>query len=558
MKKLIVPMVALIVLSFLLAGCGGNTSTTPTATTPVPVATSTPAATSVPASKTPSAPTSSVAPSTTTAAPAASGAPKPGGTLTMLIVGDPSTFWPPAMTGQTDGQTSSVCLETLFRFDRQYNLVPLLATDWKADATAKTITITLRKGVKFQDGSDFNATVCKWNLDQYRTGTRPELKKVSSIDVIDDYTVKLNLSAFDNTIVYNLANGSDAGRIISEKAFEANGGKDWAARNPVGTGPLQFVSMTKDVGIKWKRFDGYWGGKPYLDGIEMRRYADSTVALMDFKAGNLDILGTAVPKDAKSMQQQPDKYKVVVPPYGQVPALAGYATDPGSPFAKLEVRQAISYAIDVKTWSDSFGLGYWQVQNSWAVPGTSFYNSSIVGYPYNPDKSKALLTSAGITLPFKTTLNFYNTGQSIVDENVGLQSFLNAAGFDVTLNPLQRPAFADMASNGKGWSGIVRQQGFSSPDPLIKYAGVMAGQEFKGTFLPQELVDAYNQALIAPDLSTKQSLTKQFLALAVDKYCIATYLAVQASPIAKSTVLHDDLYGEDPFGYLSPMTWLSK
>ena len=134
--------------------------------------------------------------------------------------------------------------------------MPLLATDWKADATAKTITITLRKGVKFQDGSDFNATVCKWNLDQYRASAKGELKKVTSVDVVDDSTVRLNLSTFDNTIVTNLANCSDAGRMISEQSFNANGGKDWAAKNPVGTGPFQFVSWTKSVGsyleeIRW-------------------------------------------------------------------------------------------------------------------------------------------------------------------------------------------------------------------------------------------------------------------------------------------------------------------
>jgi hypothetical protein len=86
----------------------------------------------------------------------------------------------------------------------------------------------------------------------------------------------------------------------------------------------------------------------------------------------------------------------------------------------------------------------------------------------------------------------------------------------------------------------------------------MAGQEFKGTYLPQELIDAYNAALSTPDATAKITLTKQFLALAVDKYCIATYLCLQATPIAKSTVVRDDKYGEDPFGYISPSIWLSR
>jgi peptide/nickel transport system substrate-binding protein len=548
MKRYFLPLALLLIVTLVLTGCKGTTTTSTVASQ---------------TSTTNSATTTTVQTTQTTKTPVVttSSAPQPksGGTLTMLIVGDPSSFYPPLMTGQTDGQTSSVCLETLFRFDEKYNIVPLLATAWSADASAKTITLTLRQGVKFQDGSSFDASVCKWNLDQYRGSKKAELKKVTSIDVVDDYTVRLNLSSFDNTIISNLSNSSDCGRMISKQSFEANGGADWAAKNPVGTGPFQFVSATKEVSVIWKRFDGYWGGKPYLDGIKMARYADSTVALMDFKAGNLDILGTAAPRDAQALQKETTKYKVVIPASGQVPALAGFATDPTSIFSKIEARQAIAYAIDVKTWTDSFGLGFWSVQKSWAVPGTTYDNNNIKGYPFDPAKAKALLaTASGSADPVKVILNFYSTGQSLVDENTGLQGYLNAAGFNCTLNPLQRPAFADMASNGKGWSGIVRQQGSSNPDPLIKYANYIVGAEFKGTYLPQELIDAYNLAVAAPDLASKKTLTDNFLSLAVDKYCIATYLCLQATPQAKSVVVQNDGYSEQPFSYLNPMTWLNR
>ncbi|HSW58674.1 MAG TPA: ABC transporter substrate-binding protein [Dehalococcoidales bacterium] len=551
MRRPIITLAVLLLITLVLTGCGGNPPANTTTVTP-PV--NTPSATG-PATS--SSPVSTAPSPTTTAPPTSTKTPKSGGTLVMLITMDPSTFFPQVMTGQTDGHTSSVSLETLFRFDKDLNLIPLLATGYQTDVAAKTVTITLRKGVKFHDGSDFNAEVCKWNLDQFRAGNRPELKKVTSIDVVDSFTVRLNLSSFDNTIVANLGNISDAGRMISKQSFEANGGKDWAAKNPVGTGPFQFVSMTKDVGVKWKRFDGYWDGKPYLDGIDMRRIADSTVALMEFRSGNLHILGSTASRDAKALEQEKNKYKIVIPPQGQVPALAGFAIDPNSPFAKIEVRRAIAHAIDVKTFTDSFGMGYWRLQNQWAVPGTWGYNPDVKGYPYNPDKARELLAAAGHT-GLKAVLNFNNTGQSIVDENTALQSYLNAAGFDITLNPLQRPAFADMASNGKGWSGIVRQQGFSSPDPLIKYAGVISGQEFAGTFVPQEMVDVFNQGISAPDFATKQQLTHKLMALAVDKYCIAAYLCVQSSPISKLVVLQDDEYGEAPFGYLSPKAWLDK
>jgi ABC-type transport system substrate-binding protein len=347
--------------------------------------------------------------------------------------------------------------------------------------------------------------------------------------------------------------------MISKQSFDANGGAAWAAKNPVGTGPFQFVSATKDVGVTWKRFDHYWGGTPYLDGIKMLRYADQTVALMDFKAGNLDILGTAAPTDAVALMKEPAKYNVVIPPAGQVPALAGYAGDSSSIFSKLEARQAISYAVDVKTFNDTKGLGFWTVQSSWAIPGSLYDNKNIVGYPYNPAKAKALLaTATGSTSPLKVNYSFYATTQAVIDENTVLQGYLSSNGFDATLNPLQRPAFADAASNGKGWSGIIREQGSSSPDPLIKYANYIAGAEFKGAFLNQEIIDAYNQALTATDLTAKKTLTDAFLSIVVDKYCVATYLDLQATPIAKSTVVQNDGYASQPFNYLMPMAWLNR
>jgi ABC-type transport system substrate-binding protein len=137
-----------------------------------------------------------------------------------------------------------------------------------------------------------------------------------------------------------------------------------------------------------------------------------------------------------------------------------------------------------------------------------------------------------------------------------IQLQLKAVGFDVTLNPLQRPGFAEMASLGKGWDGIVRMQGYSSPDPLLKYAGVVAGQEFAGIYLPPEFTALYAQATSAPDFATKQKLVHQLMKLATDKYCMAAHLYLQPAPIFKSKKIHDDLYGVIPFRWLSPKTWL--
>jgi peptide/nickel transport system substrate-binding protein len=486
--------------------------------------------------------------------------PKPGAASTpryggVLIIGGQeavSLGYPAAMTGTTDGQQSSVCLESLFRFDEKAELVPLLATSWKADARAKTITLTLRKGVKFHDGTDFNAKACKWNLDAFRDAKRPELKNVASVEVVDDYTVRLDLTKFDNVILSHLA--TDPGRMISPAAFQKNG-QAWCEKNPVGTGPFQFASWQRDVAIKFKRFDGYWDGKPYLDGIEFRKVTDLVASIMVFKSGGMHII-SAGPKDTKALEKE-GIYTIVVPPEGQVTALAPNSKDPKSPFADIRVRQAFSYAIDSAALTEAFGYGYWKVMNQWAIPGSAAYNPAVVGYPYNPKKAKELLAAAGYPNGFKTTLHFYNLSPSYVDEMTVLQSQLKEVGIEAAQDGLQRPKYSEMASQGKGWTGVVRTQGASKPDWLAYLAQIAGGTEYSEIDRPQEFVDSYAKATSAPDFATKKKFAQELMTLAADKYCLVTYLFLQPTPFAKSKKVHDDLYGVLPNRYISPKAWLS-
>jgi peptide/nickel transport system substrate-binding protein len=532
MKKLIFLFLAVILIgSLTLVGCSEpTTSPTVQPTTTSPTATS-PTTTS----PTPTGPT-----------------PKYGGTFKRTISEPYSLGYPPTMTGQTDGQSSHFALETLFRYDKEGNIVSLLANDYETDIAANTITITLRQGVKFHDGSDWNAEVCKWNLDQYRAGARAELDRVASVDVVDDYTVKLTLSSFDNTIINALCNGADAGRMISKQSFEANGGKDWAEKNPVGTGAWKFVSWEKDVGIKYTRFDDYWGGKPYLDGIELIRFADATAELLALKAGEIDS-DSVSPSDAADLLAE-GKWDMVLAPFGQVPALAGAADDPY--FSKLEVRQAMSYALDTAALNEGIGKGYWIDINQWAIPGTWAYNPNVEDYPYNPEKAKQLLADAGFPDGIDTVLHFYNTGGAQLDLMTAIQSQLETGGINAELDPLLRPAFADIASNKKGYTGIICMQGFVFIDPLQKFAQVRAGNEFAGMVVSDKFKQIYDQAVQAPDQETKQKLVWDLMKESIDGSCMHTPISLNTIIIFKVKTLHDDGYGEIPYYYLSPKAWL--
>jgi hypothetical protein len=178
--------------------------------------------------------------------------------------------------------------------------------------------------------------------------------------------------------------------------------------------------------------------------------------------------------------------------------------------------------------------------------------------PYNPEKAKKLLAEAGYPNGFKTKLNFYRTTQVLQDECTAIQSYLKAVGIECELNPLQRPGFVDVAARGKGWEGIARLQGYSSPDPLIKYAGVASGREFTGVYLPKEFTNSYNRALAAPNFKIKKRLVQQLMKLSTDKYCMAAHLYLKGQLIFKSKRVHDDHNGEIPYRYLNPKTWVDE
>ena len=391
------------------------------------------------------------------------------------------------MSGVEDGYQTEACLDSLFRYDEQMQIVPRLATGWKVDPAAKTITLTLRKGVKFHDDSDFNASVAKWNLDQYRTSKRSELKKIESIAVVDDSTLQLNLTEFDNTIISNLT--SDAGRIISQKSFEAHD-QAWCEKNPVGTGPFKFTSWVKDVAIKYSRFDQCWDGKPYLDGIQLCFYADSQTVEMAFKNGDVHVAQLSG-KSATSIKGD-SKFVVHALPIGQQPFLAGDSIHPDSPFAKLEVRQAVAYAIDNKQICESLGYGYWNPAQQWAVPGSAAYNNDLVGYPYNPDKAKELLTKAGYPKGFDTKL--YNLVAPDGEEMWGaVQGYLQKVGINATLEVQQRAKY-DLTASGGGWeNGICACLTAGKPDITISMSPILMKGSTKFTSMqrPAGLEDLF-------------------------------------------------------------------
>src|SRR4030042_2986977 len=244
MKRLLILLIALLIITMSIIGCGESGKST----TPATQTTTTPAKTSV---------------TTTTTSPTPTAAtPKYGGTLKMALWASPSgTGGLPAELFGNDFLSSQHIIEPLLHVDGKGNLSPCLAESYKVSDDMKSIPFNLRKGGKFHDGTHFNATAAKWNLDNAIASKSQPFW--ASVDIIDDYTLRLNLSLWTNTILTSL---DSAGTwMVSPTAFEKNGA-DWMRNNPVGTGPFKFVSFERDVAYKAAKNPDYWmKGKPYLD-----------------------------------------------------------------------------------------------------------------------------------------------------------------------------------------------------------------------------------------------------------------------------------------------------
>ncbi len=164
---------------------------------------------------------------------------------------------------------------------------------------APSVTFKLRQGVKFHDGSDFNADVAKFNMDAQIDSNKASNWK--SVDIIDEYTIRVNLITYQNMAMDSFADNVLA-FFASKEAYLKNG-QEWADKNPVGTGPFVFVEYQQNTKAVFTRNDSYWQtGKPYLDGLEIHYVVDELTFMASMKAGELDMINVSMGKQQKDME----------------------------------------------------------------------------------------------------------------------------------------------------------------------------------------------------------------------------------------------------------------
>jgi len=457
------------------------------------------------------------------------------------------------MTSQPELGASYIAADTLFHFDESGKTIPWLATDYKYSADMKTVTLSLRKGVIFQDNTPFNAAAVKTNLDLCIAAKRGELASVSSVEVVDDSTVKLNLSKVDAYIIPNL--GEYVGIMISPAALAK--GKEWCTTNVVGTGPFKLVDYQAGVSASYTKWDGYWQqGKPYLDGVKLVVIPTDMTALTALKAGEINMMYSGDTTLTKGMEGS-----VQIVSFPMFLSLSFDTGHPDSPFSDIKARQALAYAIDSNALANTFGPGYWKANNQFSDKSWAYYDPTIVGYPFNIQKAKDVLATSKYPNGFTADLN-YGVSSANTDLCTAVQAMAAKAGITLNLKSMSMAAAA--AARNTGWQNgalLENQNTVVEKDPGRVFQTSIAPNSgrYPGIAYSAAYTDLINKVTTETDFTKRAVLDQQMVKQIIDGDCMMVMLAQGAMVTMKTKNLHDDHRGSPWMVQWAPENaWLSK
>ncbi|MBJ6360555.1 ABC transporter substrate-binding protein [Paenibacillus sp. GCM10012307] len=332
------------------------------------------------------------------------GQPVSGGELTFALAGAPDTLDPHRNGWATGARVFRVIYDNLVVLDSDNTVKPWLATEWTVSPDGKSYTFKLRNDVKFHDGTPLNAEAIKYNYDR---AINPETKAITarsllkyyeSAEVIDEYTVKLNLTTPSQAFLRNLTQPQVG--IISPTAAEKYG--DQYGHNPVGTGPFKFVKWEENVGVTLERNDEYaWGpelvanhGKPYLDRLVFKVVPEEATRIGSVQSGQLLAADTVPPQNIAALKNDKKTHIYQVNTEGLPFTL--FINQSNAPWNELKARQALQLAIDVEKIVKTLYLGTYDQAWSSLTPGTFGYDASLEnGIKPDVDKANQLLDELG-------------------------------------------------------------------------------------------------------------------------------------------------------------------
>jgi peptide/nickel transport system substrate-binding protein len=403
--------VGLTTMGGLLAACGGDDDPTATPETAAPPAatdpTATPDAAQPPAAADPTATPAAAAPDVTPTQPPATGGDTPprGGSITMATQNDWPSYDPHRQSASPGGIVMIYnALTALDVTGDAIEVAPELALSW--ELTEEYADFTLREGVRFHDGSEWNAEVLQFNVERLgddQSFGRTFVATVESVEVISPYVARMHLSAPTGPLLSNFSTSADGRTYMISKQMAEQAGDDYGSspETTAGTGPMRVIEWVSGSYDVIERTGEYWetgaDGEPlpYFDRLRTQFTAEDSVRALSLRSGDIDYATNIASRDLAALESDAN-IEVVENEFQSTSYQFVFCTLPGRQFTdNLDLRKAIHYAIDREAMAEILGQGVGQPSYYFLPPGMLGYDDTLPHYYFDPDLARQHLEAAG-------------------------------------------------------------------------------------------------------------------------------------------------------------------
>jgi peptide/nickel transport system substrate-binding protein len=484
-----------------------------------------------------------------------------GGTLVVALAGEPDAL-DPTLGRTVVGRTvfTAIC-EKLYDINANLEIVPQLAASLPTvSSDGLTVTIKLRTGIKFADGTVMDAAAVKTSLDRDRTlptsARKSDLGSVSGVNVVDPQTVELKLSKPFAPLTAQLADR--AGMVMSPAALKSEGDTGFGT-HPVCVGPFKFSNRVAQDHIEVVKDPNYYdAAHVYLDKIEYKIIADPTTRFNNLKSGDVQVEDGVAATDVDALQGDANLALLSSDSLGYqgITINIGNVDGVGKPGKKLSanlasplsadnrVRQAFEMSLDRDAINTVVFKGKYSPACGPISPASPFTSDAAQACPkHDPVAAKQLLTQAGVATPVKVSMIIGNTPDAALLGQT-IQAQVKEGGFDLQLIPTEFAASLDQTDAGKyqtfqiGWSGRIDADG-----DIANFVTTLGSQNNDGYSNPS--VDALiAQAQASTDLAQRRQLYGQVITqLHVDVPIIYLYRPKNFTGVSR-TVIGVQAYGD--------------